>query len=225
MSDSNETQQAYLNKEFARRQKKKISVQLTRRRCKRKRSLVSANSLQSKSSIALDRSSSIDDDSTARVSESNYASTQPFSSSATATDSIEVAMFDTQHSDASSATDDEIDVHASSSSSSSSDEDLAPDDMDGSHMDSPLPDFRPLYSSTTNSVREFSMDIIEFCRASRLPNNQRVHLLGLFQKYLPSPNLVPLTSADLSGKFHSCIASQASRNHAYQSKRGKNNDG
>ena len=200
MSDSNKTPQAYVNKESARRQKKKISVQLTRRRCKRKRSLVSVRSLHSKSSIVLDDGSSFEDDSTARASESIYATTQPSASSLIVTDSIDVTLFDTHHSDVTSDTDDEIYVHASSSSSS--DEELTRDVMDSSHMDSPLPDLRPLYSSTINTVREFSMDVLEFCRASRLPNNQRVHLLKLFQKYLPAPNLVPLTSADLSGEFH-----------------------
>ena len=68
MSESNKTSQAYVNKESARRQKKKISVQLTRRRCKGKRYLVSVRSLHSKSSIALDYSSSFEDDSMSRCS-------------------------------------------------------------------------------------------------------------------------------------------------------------
>ena len=129
MSESSKTSQAYVNKESARRQKKKISVQLTRRRYKRKRSLVSVRSLHSKSSIALDHSSSFDDDSTARASALIYDTTQPSASSLPGTDSIDVTLFDTHHSDASSDSDDEIYVHASSSSSSSSDEELTSDGL------------------------------------------------------------------------------------------------
>jgi hypothetical protein len=68
-------------------------------------------------------------------------------------------------------------------------------------MDSHLPDERPLHSSTSATVYQFSLDILEFCRVAHLPDKQRTHLLELFEKYLPSPNLVPKSGDDLLGKF------------------------
>src|SRR4051812_1287777 len=87
-----------------------------------------------------------------------------------------------------------------SSSSSNSDTDSSEDESDTMYMYSHLPDNRPLYPSTSTTVSEFSRDILEFCRISRLPNKQRSYLLDLFRKYLPSPNLVPTSGDDLLGK-------------------------
>ncbi|CAF2088497.1 unnamed protein product, partial [Rotaria magnacalcarata] len=90
-----------------------------------------------------------------------------------------------------------------SSSSSSSDGSSSDDELENMNMsiNSSLPDHRPLHSSTSTTVFQFSLDILEFCRISRLPDEQRIDLLELFQKYIPSPNLVPKSGEDLLVKF------------------------
>lgn len=72
-------------------------------------------------------------------------------------------------------------------------------------MNSHLADYRPLHSLTSITVFQFAHDILEFCRISRIPDKQRSQLLELFQKYIPSPNLVPKSSSDLLGKYSSII--------------------
>lgn len=93
------------------------------------------------------------------------------------------------NSDSNDESDDSIDDDTSSSNSIDDSSDTG--DYDGEEK---------LYISTTLTVREFSIDILEFYRSSRLPNTQRHQLLQLFKKYLPSPNLVPQSSECLSSK-------------------------
>ncbi|CAF3429267.1 unnamed protein product [Rotaria socialis] len=65
------------------------------------------------------------------------------------------------------------------------------------NLNSGLPDHRPPHSSTSTTVFQFSLNILEFGRISRLPDKQRIDLLDLFQKYITSPNLVPKSGDDL----------------------------
>ncbi|CAF4703493.1 unnamed protein product, partial [Rotaria sp. Silwood2] len=64
-------------------------------------------------------------------------------------------------------------------------------------MNSHLFDDQPLYSLAPTTVSQFSFDLLEFCRISHLPDKQRTQILELFQKNLPSPNLVPKSSNNL----------------------------
>ncbi|CAF4541771.1 unnamed protein product, partial [Didymodactylos carnosus] len=95
----------------------------------------------------------------------------------------------------SSGSDNDIVIH--SSSLSSVDDCSGDDELNAIRTNIHLPDHRPLHSSTSTTVYQFFLDILEFCRISRLPDNQRSHLLELFQKYLPSPNLVPKSGDDV----------------------------
>lgn len=58
-----------------------------------------------------------------------------------------------------------------------------------------------LFESSDKFVREFSIKILEFCRSSRLPENQRARLLRLFQEHLPTPNMVPSSTNELLSKY------------------------
>ena len=97
--------------------------------------------------------------------------------------------------------DEEISNDDSSSTATYNDSecDDLPDDLEFEHSQISS-DYRPVHSYTPLTVREFSLDMMEFCRVSRLPKNQRFHLLEMFRKYLPSPNLVPISCDALSGK-------------------------
>lgn len=70
-------------------------------------------------------------------------------------------------------------------------------------MDDDL-DHRPLFTNSTVDVQQFSIDILEFARSSRMPENQRSRLLQLFKKYLPAPNSVPSSTNSLLSKFFTC---------------------
>ncbi|CAF3439334.1 unnamed protein product, partial [Rotaria sp. Silwood2] len=82
-------------------------------------------------------------------------------------------------------------------SSSSSDDNSNDDESDTMNMNSHLFDDRPLYSLASTTVSQFSFDLLEFCRISHLPDKQRTQIVELFQKHLPSPNLVPKSSDNL----------------------------
>lgn len=102
------------------------------------------------------------------------------------------------NSDSNDESDDSIDDDTSSSNSIDDSSDTG--DYDGEDVFIIHSGEEKLYISTTLTVREFSIDILEFYRSSRLPNTQRHQLLQLFKKYLPSPNLVPQSSECLSSK-------------------------
>ena len=110
-------------------------------------------------------------------------------------------LTDGNHSDVTSASDDDISMIDTSSSSSSSDDDSSEDSWTDSSTNTNLFDDRPLHSHTSSTVHAFSVDLLEFCRVSRLPKNQRSQLLELFRTYLPSPNLVPVSASSLGSKF------------------------
>jgi hypothetical protein len=191
-------------KEKSERRRKKTNQQYIRRfPYKRKRSLVSLLSTSSISSIANDRAFSFDEN--YDVEQSNLSQNDTSTSIST---SLITDMFDDGNLNLLSDTESDILPHmysssisTSSSSSSSSDDSSSEDELDTMDVNSHLPDHRPLHSSTSTTVSQFAYDILEFCRISHLPDKQRSHLLELFQKYLPSPNLVPNSSDDLLGKF------------------------
>lgn len=64
-------------------------------------------------------------------------------------------------------------------------------------------DTRTLHPLTKYTVRDFSIDVLEFFRDARLPDNQRSRLLFLFEKYMPSSSNVPKSTECLMSKFFS----------------------
>ncbi|CAF4034793.1 unnamed protein product [Adineta steineri] len=181
--------------ERSERRQKKTNQQYTRRvRYKRKRSLVSLLSSSSISSTISDRSFTFDEK--FNEPKPNAPSNDSFTSV-----SLPLIMDDFNDEDFDVSTDTENDVLHISSSSSDSNGNSSDDESDTVHMNSHLLDQRPLYSSTSITVCQFSRDILEFCRISHVPDKQRTNLLDLFRQYLPSPNLVPKTGDDLLGSI------------------------
>ena len=171
------------------RKKKTKQQHLRRFQCKRKRSLIS---LPSTSSIA---SNSIDEDCVEDncygieqcklSSVDDLSSTPSFTCMTTCTDTDFEFSSNTEN-------DSLIDESISTS--------VSPND-DSNDIYSRLPNHRPLYSVASTTVYQFSLDILEFYRMSRLPRNQRAQLLDLFRKYLPSPNFLPNTCDELFSKL------------------------
>ena len=201
MSHTQKTLDEYLKQKDERRQKKK-NQQLYRRRCKRKRSLISLLSMSSISSSVVDPNSILENQSTLHSLDLLQNDTRASLPQSILADFKENSDVDSDYSDVSAASGREIPVCESPPiSSSNSDDDSSDDLFEELFTAEDLFDNRSLHASTTTTVGEFSMDILEFCRSSRLPENQRSHLLELFQKYLPSPNLMPTSTASLLSKF------------------------
>ncbi|CAF3261590.1 unnamed protein product, partial [Rotaria sp. Silwood2] len=199
---SNRTAYFYVKKRQERREKKNNQQHKRRSEQKRKRSLISLFSTSSISSDCIDKSSIFDENSNAQQPKSNQNDNftyDPLPALTNISDdknlnlsNDDIMLFDVSSSSSSSSS-----PSSPSSSSSSSDTDSSEDESDTMYMYSDLPDNRPLYPSTSTTVSEFSRDILEFCRVSRLPSKQRSYLLDLFRKYLPAPNLVPTSGDDL----------------------------
>lgn len=200
MADSLKTPDEFIQLSSERRQRNKNNLQCFRRRCKRKLSLVSDCSMNSTSSVGMEQCSN-DNDGSARCSSSSVKdqTVQPLTSHLLA-DFPTASLADMNHSANTSDGDDEVSSNGSSSSSTCSDVNLTEDDFNRFRTSTHLSDHRPLHSFTTSSVQDFSIDVREFWRSSRLPKNQRSCLLDLFRRYLPSPNLVPLSADSLGGK-------------------------
>lgn len=178
------------------RQKKKYQQYRRRFQSKRKRSLVSLPSTSSMSSNFADDDHNIDE---------KYIVPQFNSSSIYDSTSIPSSLFTAtfDNTDLESPSDNETDVPIgeSTTSSTSLNNDSSDNESNISNEGSFLPDHRRLYASTNATIYQFSLDVLEFCRMSRLPRNQRIHLLELFNKYMPQPNLVPKSCTDLFSKF------------------------
>ncbi|CAF4681739.1 unnamed protein product, partial [Didymodactylos carnosus] len=86
-----------------------------------------------------------------------------------------------------------IDDHSTSSSSVDSDEDeqMLNELLYNVKYDS---DNRPIHEYTQYGVSELSIELLNFFRASRLPENLRKQLLKLVSKYMPVPNNIPLST-------------------------------
>ena len=201
MTDSSNTPDEYSKRSSERREKNKNNLQSFRRRFKRKRSLVSRSSMELKASIDADEGSNDDDGSIACSSNDRKDDTLPSLSSLLVTDFTMDSLVNMNHSDVSSASEDEISTSGPSSTSSSSDDDAREDASSDSFIETNLFDHRSLHSYTSSTVHEFSIDLLEFCRVCRLPKSQRTQLLELFRKHLPAPNLVPASTDTLGGKF------------------------
>ena len=214
MADSLKTPGEFIQLSSERRQRNKNNLQCFRRRCKRKLSLVSDSSMNSTSSVGMEQCS-FDNDGSARCS-SNLVkdqTVQPLTSHLLE-DFPTALLADMNRSGTTSDDDDDVSSNGCSSSSTSSDENFTEDDFNKFRTSTHLSDHRPLHSHTTSSVQDFSIDVLEFCRSSRVPKNQRSCLLDLFRRYLPSPNLVPLSADSLGGK---CLI--LSRHHLLPSKK------
>lgn len=199
MTDRSFTLDEYSKRRSERRERNKSNAQSFRRRLKRKRSLVSRFSMESKASMdANERSNNSDCSTTSPLNHLRDDPSTPLPSTIV-TDFTMDPLTDGEHSDVTSASDDDISMI--NASSSSSDDDSSEDECNDSSTDTNVFDDRPLHSHTSSTVHEFSVDLLEFCRVSRLPKNQRSQLLGLFRTYLPSPNLVPVSASSLGGKF------------------------
>lgn len=205
---SNKTAHDYITKHRERREKK--SSQQHKRRCgqKRKRSLISFLSTTSISSTAIHESSKSGENSDAQQSNIIENEGFEFDQLPLITNTFNDENFILSNDDEdemllniSSSSISMSSASQSSSSSSNSDADSSDNESNDMYTYSHLPDNRPLYPSTNTTVCEFSKDILEFCRISHLPDKQRNHLLDLFRKYLPSPNLAPRSSDDLLGTF------------------------
>ena len=199
MADSLKTPVEYIQLSSERRQRNKNNLQCFRRRCKQKLSLVSDCSMNSASSVGMEQCS-FDNDGSARCS-SNLVKDQTVQpqTSHLLEDFPTASLADMNHSGTTSDDDDEISSNGCSSSSTSSDDNFTEDDFNRFRTSTHLSDHRPLHSYTTYSVQDFSIDVLECCRSSRVPKNQRSCLLDLFRRYLPSPNLVPLSADSLGG--------------------------
>lgn len=174
---SNTTPYFYLKKQQDRREKKTNQQYKRRFKQKRKRSLISLpSSVSSILSDTLPELTNVSDNGSYNISNED------------------AMLFDASSSPSPSSP-------SCFSSSSSSSTNTSEDESDTKYKYSHFSDDRPLYSSSTTTVSDFSRDLLEFSRISRLPNKQRSHLLNLFQKYLPSPNSVPTSSDHLLGKF------------------------
>ncbi|CAF1386297.1 unnamed protein product, partial [Didymodactylos carnosus] len=89
-----------------------------------------------------------------------------------------------------------IDGYSTSSSSVDSDEDeqMLNELLYNVKYDS---DNRPVHGYTQYSVSELSIELLNFFRASRLPENLRKQLLKLVSKYMPVPNNIPFTTSEI----------------------------
>ncbi|CAF1392508.1 unnamed protein product, partial [Didymodactylos carnosus] len=89
-----------------------------------------------------------------------------------------------------------IDDHSTSSSSVDSDEDeqMLNELLYNVKYDS---DNRPIHEYTQYGVSELSIELLNFFRASRLPENLRKQLLKLVSKYMPVPNNIPLSTSEI----------------------------
>ena len=180
MSHNQKTPNDYWKERSERRQQNTNRSKLFRHRRKRKRSLVSLLSMSSLSSNALIQSSNDRGNPSARPSESPQNDMLSSFPSTIFTDSKDIPSIDSIYSDVSNASEDEVSVHTASSSSapfSSSDDTASDDSLEDLYITEHVLDHRPLYSSTITTVREFSIDLVEFCRSARLPDNQRTRLL------------------------------------------------
>ncbi|CAF4864290.1 unnamed protein product [Rotaria socialis] len=169
-------------KERSERRKKKPNQQYMRRfGCKRKRSLASLLSTASISSTFTDRSSAVDEKYNAQQTNLNQSDNFTSVAPTLCTD-----RFDDEYLNLPSDDENEILLNTG-------------DELENMNMNlnSGLPDHRPPHSSTSTTVFQFSLNILEFGRISRLPDKQRIDLLDLFQKYITSPNLVPKSGDDL----------------------------
>ncbi|CAF3300774.1 unnamed protein product [Rotaria sp. Silwood2] len=186
--------------ERSERRKKKTNQQSIRRfRCKRKRSLVSLLSASSISSNFLDQGSIADENCNTQQPNSSENDTFTCTSSSIITD-----PFNNDNLNLSNDSDNNVLINTSLTSSSSSSSlssyleyYSSDDELNTTCSNAQMSDHRPLYASTSTTVYQFSLDILEFCRTSRLPEKQRCYLLELFRKHLPSPNLVPKSGNDL----------------------------
>lgn len=186
---------------LVRRRKKTNQSSMRRFRCKRKRSLLSLLSKSSISSNFMDRSSNFNENHDTQ--QSNLPKNDDVISISS---SLIVDPFDDEDHGVLSGNDNDILLNTSlssisSASSSDSDDSSTDYEFNTENMNSNLSDHGPIHSSTSATVYEFSRDILEFCRTSHLASKQRIHLLELFRKYLPSPNLVPKSGDDLLSKF------------------------
>lgn len=209
MADCSNTPGDYSKRNSERREKNKNNLQSFRRQFKRKRSLVSRFSMELEASIDPDQRSTDDDCSVSCAATRLKDETLSSLSSFMVTDFTMDRVVDMNHSDMSSASEDEISTSSSSASSSSSDADAQEDASNDPFSGTNLFDHRFLHSHTSSTVHEFSIDLLEFCRVCRLPKSQRAQLLELFRTYLPSPNLVPTSTDSLAGKSlnvtHPCL--------------------
>ncbi|CAF1526573.1 unnamed protein product, partial [Didymodactylos carnosus] len=89
-----------------------------------------------------------------------------------------------------------IDGYSTSSSSVDSDEDeqMLNELLYNVKYDS---DNRPVHEYTQYSVSELSIELLNFFRASRLPENLRKQLLKLVSKYMPVPNNILLSTSEI----------------------------
>lgn len=187
----------FLKKKIETQLKKKKNLLFFRRRCKRRQSLVSQLTMSSTSSITIDENHNGNGDNVASRSTSLKSDIDPVVIMA---DLAIDSPLESCPINSSSASDDEISVDGSTSSTTLGTE-FINDFVDESTAKDHVPDHRPLHSFTNTTVNQFSIDLLDFFRVSRLPKNQRCHLLNLFRKYLPSPNLVPNSSDDLCSKY------------------------
>jgi hypothetical protein len=196
---SSKTSDEYIKKRSERRQKKTDQQSIRRLQGKRKRSLVSLLSASSISSTFDDRGSSFGENN--NEEQSNLSQHD----NSTSISTLITGTFNGEQPVLLSDTESDIVINMSSSSTSTassctSDDISSEDEVDTMDMNLYLPDHQPLHSFTSATVCQFSFDLLEFCRISHLPDKQRSHLLELFQKYLPSPNMVPNSSEKLLGK-------------------------
>lgn len=195
MSSNHNHVDEYLKKKIEMQQKKRNYINVHRRRLKRKRSLTSRISFPSTTSMNKDQA----------TDERNHSIQNEFrvslldQTSLLAPELENVLISDAMNSNSNDESDVSInDESFSNSSNHSSDIDENIDEHIAFTVHS---DERRLHALTEFTVFEFSTDILDFCRSSRLPNNQRSHILRLFRKYLPSPNLVPSSTEGLSGEI------------------------
>lgn len=188
-----------LKKRIETQQKKRRNLHLHRQRLKRKRSLASHLSFTSTLTLNEDQSTE-----TNNYSTRNQCSLSLNDNVSLIASELETASISHKtNSDSNDGSDVSIDDETASSSSNDHSCDEC-DDVEQNCNFSIMPDERQLHSLTKLTVHQFSIDILEFYRSSRLANSQRNQLLRLFEKYLPSPNLVPKSSEDLSSKTFSC---------------------
>lgn len=195
MSFHNRNIDNYLIKRLEIQNKKKNNLHVYRRSLKRKRSLTSCLSFTSTVSINNGQTTTRND----RPIENLSSISVSDQVSLLAPDFDNVSISSMIDSDSNDDSDVPIDDETSLSDSSDDSSDTSNDDAD-EHAFTILSGEQKLYASAELTVRDFSMDILEFYRSSRLPNNQRNQLLHLFKKYLPSPNSVPKSSESLSSK-------------------------
>ena len=171
-----------------------------RRRFKRKLSLASGYSMELTSSLGMKQCSNEKDCSAPCSSSLVNEQTLESLTSHLLEDFPMSSLADMNHSGNASDDDDEISSNGCSSSSTCSEDNFTEDDFNKFRTSTHLSDQRPLPSHTTSSVQDFSIDVLQFCCSSRLSKKQRSRLLDLFRRYLPSPNLVPLSADSLGSR-------------------------